>query len=330
VSDAGGIFVGSGGALTMNNCNVTNNAAPNTPNALGGGMEVTGITTIRIDNSTFAGNRAWQGGAIYNLPDPTSTFNISNSTISNNTSADEGGGIRHGDTSMTLRNVTIAYNSAGTRGGGLARPNGVLNLGNTIIGNNTAPTSPDFYNNGNFISLGNNLVEVPDGGGYIASDLVGIDPGLGTLGFNGGRTRTISLLGGSPAINAGGNAQALSSSGALLTTDQRGGTFARIVNGTVDIGAFENGNAPTASFVQVSGRVTTSLGRGIAYARVVVTEATSGETRIVITNPFGYYRFTDVRAGSAYLFEVKAKRYSFTPQVVTVNSAISDLNFVAQ
>jgi hypothetical protein len=53
---------------------------------------------------------------------------------------------------------------------------------------------------------------------------------LGPLQDNGGPTQTMALLSGSPAIDAGDNTGA-------PDTDQRG--FARIVGGTIDIGAFE-------------------------------------------------------------------------------------------
>ena len=49
---------------------------------------------------------------------------------------------------------------------------------------------------------------------------------------NGGPTRTHALLRGSPAIDAGNNAYA-------TAWDQRGAPFRRIVNGVIDIGAFE-------------------------------------------------------------------------------------------
>ncbi|MEJ7684499.1 MAG: choice-of-anchor Q domain-containing protein [Segetibacter sp.] len=59
-------------------------------------------------------------------------------------------------------------------------------------------------------------------------------PLLGPLQNNGGTTRTHALLAGSPALDAGSNTLA-----ANLITDQRGASFRRISNGTVDIGAFE-------------------------------------------------------------------------------------------
>ena len=62
---------------------------------------------------------------------------------------------------------------------------------------------------------------------------------LGTLANNGGPTRTIALLAGSIAIDAGSNAKALGLNGRPLATDQRGVGYARIRGGKVDVGAFE-------------------------------------------------------------------------------------------
>ena len=88
--------------------------------------------------------------------------------------------------------------------------------------------------------LGNNLIGKTDGSsGWVSSDLTGtiaspLNPLLAPLGNYGGPTQTMALLPGSPAIDAGNNA--LIPAG--VTTDQRG--LPRIVNGTVDIGAFES------------------------------------------------------------------------------------------
>jgi hypothetical protein len=63
------------------------------------------------------------------------------------------------------------------------------------------------------------------------------------LDDNGGPTLTHALLSGSPAIDAGNNAYA-------TDWDQRGPGFPRIVNGIIDIGAFEyqgDGSGPSAS-----------------------------------------------------------------------------------
>jgi len=116
---------------------------------------------------------------------------------------------------------------------------GTATLGNTIVAGNTASASgPDAL--GTVASQGNNLVGETDGSsGWVSSDLTGtiatpLNPLLAPLGNYGGPTQTMALLPGSPAIDAGNNG--LIPSG--VTTDQRG--LPRIVNGTVDIGAFES------------------------------------------------------------------------------------------
>jgi hypothetical protein len=97
----------------------------------------------------------------------------------------------------------------------------------------------------------------------------------------------------------------------------------------------QNGNyqiamlAPTAAGVTIGGRVLSINGDGISNARVLVTDQ-SGERRSAITNSFGYFRFENVAAGADYLFEIRHKRYSFAPRVVSVNEELTELNFTAQ
>ena len=86
---------------------------------------------------------------------------------------------------------------------------------------------------------------------------------------------------------------------------------------------------PTAAGVLVSGKVTDAAGRGISKAMVSLTDS-RGETRIVLTNPFGYYRFDDVSAGETYVFSVKSKKYTFVSQIRTIVEETPDLNFQAQ
>jgi hypothetical protein len=86
---------------------------------------------------------------------------------------------------------------------------------------------------------------------------------------------------------------------------------------------------PTAAAVTVSGRVLNFSGRGVSRARVTITDS-NGVTRSAITNFFGYFRFEEVTAGETYIFNVSAKLYSFSPQIVTVNENITELNFIAR
>jgi len=102
------------------------------------------------------------------------------------------------------------------------------------------------------------------------------------------------------------------------------------------IGFFKTGapvvvqvQGPTAApVVVVSGRVTTSGGRGVFYARVSITDA-SNNVRYAITNPFGYYRFTNVAPGGMYTIAVLSKHHTFTPQALQINNNLTNVNFVS-
>jgi hypothetical protein len=85
---------------------------------------------------------------------------------------------------------------------------------------------------------------------------------------------------------------------------------------------------PSAN-VFVAGRVMRADGYGVAGAKVLITDS-NGNTRITLTSPFGYYRFNDVAAGGMYTVAVESKRYTFTPQMMSINDNVSDLNFTAQ
>jgi len=90
-----------------------------------------------------------------------------------------------------------------------------------------------------------------------------------------------------------------------------------------------NSLAPRKSH-RASGRVTTANGRGIATARVTLTDG-DGITRSTSTNGFGYFRFNDIVAGQTCIVTVQAKRYYFAEptRVLSVTEDITDVNFIA-
>jgi len=250
---SGNSAVGLGGGLfdydgqtTLKSCTVRNNSAER-----GAGLFAV-QTTIQLVNCTVSGNTTTggKGGGVYLASYLTAgNATLTNCTISGN-SASKGGGLWVGGTwtsvlaSATLINCTVSGNRAtsGDGGGiGLGSTGRVI-LGNTIVAGNTAAWSgPDVY--GAVTSLGNNLIGISDdSSGWVSStDLKGtrnkpLNPKLGPLANNGGPTMTMALLPGSPAINKGNNS--LIPSG--ITTDQRGTGHLRIVNGKVDIGAYES------------------------------------------------------------------------------------------
>ena len=94
-------------------------------------------------------------------------------------------------------------------------------------------------------------------------------------------------------------------------------------------GAFVCAAGPTAAAVSIGGRVLTTSGRGIAFARVTLTTE-NGMSRTATTNPFGYYRFDEVAAGETDVFTVAHKRYRFAPQAVSITEDLTTLNFTSE
>ena len=86
--------------------------------------------------------------------------------------------------------------------------------------------------------------------------------------------------------------------------------------------------APAAVGVTVSGRVMRWDGRAVPRARVSIANV-HGTSRMALTNPFGYYRFTDVFPGLSYVFTVTDRRYLFNARIVTVQDEMPGLDFVA-
>lgn len=84
----------------------------------------------------------------------------------------------------------------------------------------------------------------------------------------------------------------------------------------------------TAANTDVSGRILTSQGKSVARARITFTDNT-GQTHFALTNQFGYYRFRDVALRGTYIFNASSKSYKFSPQILTVNDQLDDLNFTS-
>ncbi len=252
--DGGGL--GNYGIATVTDSTFTGNSAD-----IGGGLwnYSSNYSTATVSNSTFTGNSAYIGGGIYNG----GTATVTNSTFTGNSAGyGYGGGIYNGDIgnesggTATVTNCTFTGNSAGYGGGGIYNWEGFANegvgsltLNNTIVAGNIStsdnnidgqvqPTSAfNLIGDGSGISNLTDLEE-PDLSNLIGTTAAPLNPLLGALADNGGPTQTMALLPGSPAIDAGSNALAVDANGNPLTTDQRG--LPRIVNGIVNIGAFES------------------------------------------------------------------------------------------
>ena len=234
---AGGAVRVDDGSLTIQDSTIQNSVSDS-----GGGVSAGSATTLTITNSLIAGNTASSyGGGIVSR----GTVLISNTNIANNSSAAYGGGGLALFGTATLLNNTIVANhaitafTATTGGGGIALgSSATISVSNTVFSDNTtgsALVENDMFNSIGGTLISNNnvfddaVVAITSGSG---NQFNVDDAGLGALQDNGGTVNTFAPDAGSPLINAGSNTAAAS-----LATDANGN--ARIVGGTVDVGASE-------------------------------------------------------------------------------------------
>ena len=249
----GGAIENIGRTLTIQGCQFINNSASNSGGAIYTDGTVGGENGIlTITDTTFSGNTANRGGAIFSHSDIVlerclvtgstgSAINNSGGDISviNSTfSANQGtyGGAFDNYETLSILNSTIKNNTS-TYGGGLRLSGGITQIENSIIAGNSASSSgPDI--DGTVISLGHNIIgDITDNTGFGSTgDQLSVDPLLGPLADNGGPTLTHALLTGSPAIDAANTLTAPS-------VDQRGET--RPSGTDADIGAYEKQPAGT-------------------------------------------------------------------------------------
>src|SRR5205085_1528626 len=187
--------------VTLSNSTVSGNAAT----GAGGGISAQ-LTATLANCSLVSGTSAEKGAGIF-----APTAKLTNSTVSDNHASRNGGGIfvtQFGD----LLNCTIVLNTAGSFGGGVMVLDGSVTVKNTIIALNHCFGGIGQDVSGLFVSHGHNLVQDPESGAAntnftdpLNQDILGVDPKLGGLAFNGGPTQTHALLAGSLAIDHGDN-----------------------------------------------------------------------------------------------------------------------------
>ena len=246
----GAVFMDGAEAYSVNVCGSTFASNSGGTGALGGAIFRTpdgAIQTTTIDRSSFIGNSAPSGGALYfhnsnlvmtattlsgnsasgsggALFSDSSTLNFTNDTFADNLSTQGlGGSIALFGNGGTLQNVTFLGNQASGGSGyfGAAIAGGTsLSITNTLFSENTTKdcNSPMACAAG--ASTGTNNLQWPATHAICATadtacstGTVFSNPQLGVLQNNGGPTETAAPLAGSPALGIGQNCPA---------TDQRG------------------------------------------------------------------------------------------------------------
>jgi hypothetical protein len=252
-----------GAFVHINGLTITGGVAP-FPGFVGGGIYNGGF--LSLENSTVTGNTGG-GAGIYNALG--GTMFMSGDTVNNNSAgAGSGGGISNVG-ALEIVNCTIAHNTANL-GGGIANIGHLDVVNSTVADNTVTGAGADgggiySFGAGSHLSLLNTIVFNPNSGAATKNhdDVVGVidqaqgnlfgntvsiapvgdlgsnrfnkDPLLGPLQDNGGRTATMALLPGSPAIG-GGVSTSLIPGLTVPTTDQRGDP--RPAN-SIDLGAFQ-------------------------------------------------------------------------------------------
>ena len=139
-----------------------------------------------------------------------------------------------------------------------------------------------------------------------------------------GGTGTQTLMGNFGLMNANGT-------WSLYVRDDAGLYTPVSITGCIGGGWGLEFLSSTAATGYISGRVTTSDGRGIRNARVTISGNSLPESRVVQTGSFGYFSFEGLQTGQTYVVTVSSQRYTFsTPsRVISLVDNVVDANFVA-
>ena len=160
----GGGILSSNGSTNIFNSNITGNEA-----SLGGGI-LSSDGPLTLTQSIVENNAASMGGGVYLYVASQQAVSavIRDSLITNNNATD-GGGIENGSSNVLLGiwNSTISDNSAQNSGGGIGLIGGSVTLTNSIVHSNAAPDGGGIHNTGTITmthsSIANN--SATNGGG---------------------------------------------------------------------------------------------------------------------------------------------------------------------
>jgi large repetitive protein len=273
-SSPSGGGVSANAPFTMTDCVVSGNEATN---GSGGGIFITGdsgagnLTNVTISDNTSTGS----GGGIHNQLKGTVT--LSNVTITGNYASSGGAILNTNDCVMNLTNCTIAHNSYYTEGFGAGIVNyATTNFRNTIMAGNGGANCLNGGSSDVTNSYGGNLDSGDTCGFTQPSDYRNTDPLLAPLGNNGGYVETMALLTGSLAIDSGANTGYPSTDARGTPRPQDGNADGVVV---CDIGAFERCQHKPAGILGLliySSHYYDSIGD--AYAAVTGTTVISLQT----------------------------------------------------
>ena len=263
-AEENGGAINNDGDLVIEDCTFSGNTADD--GSLGGGAIRNYSGTLEVTGSTFTGNQALWGGAIYmqsNETDHTvtnSTFTGNKGYLAGDTTNGGGGAFCVDGGTVTVTNCTVSGNTAGTAGlgGGFWVDDGggvTVVLASSILSGNVDTAASDSDCEGPLQSNDYNLIGSDSGctvSGTTAHNLaLGTDPELMVLGNYGGPTQTMALEETSPCLNtipSGTNGCGT----APLDVDQRGYERPFPSDGECDMGAYERGSSTLVTLASFS------------------------------------------------------------------------------
>ena len=306
----GGIGVTGNGDLYVTATTISENLALEGD---GGGIDVDSDFRGRviIDSSTLAENTGYEGGGINMRVSNRGFLAILNSTLSGNTASRRGGGVYFRSTDdegqVSILSSTIVENSLrqSDYGGGLWIRGAEIGINNSIVAGNDADFDPDLHlaadaslsSFSQFNLFGVMPDATLDDTNQYGDSISPLDPRLAPLADNGGPTPTHALLEDSPAINTGSPEGVLST---VLSFDQRGEGFARILDGVTDIGAFESGE--NVDFEVVDRRADETFTHGRDGTVIQSNPLDSGNRNATGITMVGSQKFVVDRNDSVYVY----------------------------
>ncbi len=223
----------------------------------GGGIRVNG-GSLTLERSVITGNTGYQGGGILNVG---TTF-IFDSAITGNIASSSGGGIRN-DTFLTIVNSTVDNNTAANEAGGGIQNHGTLTLTNSTLSNNRAaynggglyngygPLSTGSTTNLNNVTVTNNVADTDNDGSGDGSGIYTVPISVVNL-RNTILASTLSPFG---SANCFGT---LTSQGYNLVDDTTGcvldgNTTGNVIGLNPNLGPLQDNGGPTFTHALVAG-----------------------------------------------------------------------------
>jgi predicted outer membrane repeat protein len=251
-----------GGALTVRNCVISDNAFS--------GISITteefGVVTATILSTTVIGNSQGGVSSVPNIFSGGATVTITDCTISSNFSAPGGGGIFGTHTFLTVANSTISGNSTPRNGGGISVSGGLVIENSTISGNSAGTSGGGIYGGATVknSTISGNSAGTSGGGIYGGATVENSTISGNSAGTSaGGIYNNSSLIVRNTILNAGASGENIFNDGGTVTSlgynlssDDGGGYLTGPgdqINTDPLLGPLQNNGGPTLTHALLPG-----------------------------------------------------------------------------